>query len=106
MHLAPYGELRIRNIFGEEVGFLQLDPWFILPKSERLREVSFDRELLFGRYTVTAHISRSYDDIIDEDSFTFYVLPWKMVLGGFALIFGFIFIIRTFFRTFEFKRKR
>jgi hypothetical protein len=106
MHIAPYGELRIHNMFGEEIGFLELEPWFVLPQSERFREVRFDRELLIGRYTATVNINRSYDDIVDTASFSFYVLPWKVLLGAFAILFIVIFGIRTFFRTFEFSRKR
>lgn len=105
IHLAPYGELRVTNMLGEEVGFVQLEPWFVLPQSERLREVSWDRELLFGRYTATVQINRSYDDIVDTLSFSFWVLPWKLVLGAFATLFIVFFIIRAFFRNFEFKRK-
>ncbi len=105
IHLNPYGELSIKNMFGEEVGFIQLEPWFVLPQSLRTREIAWDREFLFGRYTVTAKINRGYDDVVDEVSTTFWVLPWKIVLGVFLSIFVLVFGIRTFFRTFEFKRK-
>jgi hypothetical protein len=105
VHLNPYGELSITNMFGEEVGFIELEPWFVLPKSLRTREITWDRELLLGRYTVTARINRGYDDIVDEVTTTFWVLPWKIVLGIFASIFILVFSIRAFFRTFEFKRK-
>ena len=104
-HLAPYGELVIRNMFGEEVGNLVLEPWFVMPQSLRLREVTWNRELLMGRYTATVRINRSYEDIVDEISYSFWVLPWKPILGGFAVIFLIIFIIRAFFKRFEFKRK-
>lgn len=106
MHLAPYGEVSIRNMMGDEVGNVALEPWFVLPQSKRLREVTWNRELLFGRYVATVQVNRGYDDIIDTESFTFWVLPWKIVLGAFALVFLVVFIIRAFFRTFEFKRKR
>ena len=105
VHLNPYGELSITNMFGEQVGYVELEPWFVLPKSIRLREITWDREFLLGRYTVTAKINRGYDNVIDEVSTTFWVLPWKIVLGTFVGIFLIIFIIRTFFKTFEFKRK-
>lgn len=105
IHLAPYGELRIVNMLHEEVGFIELEPWFALPKSLRLREVSWNRELLFGRYTATALINRSYDDVVDTMEYTFWVLPWKIVVGGFAVVFITLFLIRAFFRSFEFKRK-
>lgn len=105
IHLAPYGEIRIRNFFNEEVGFIELDPWFVLPSAVRLREIEWNREFLFGRYTAIAYINRSYDDVIDEKTFVFWVLPWKPLTGGFGVIFFFLFMIRTFFKKFEFKRK-
>ncbi len=92
-------------MFGEEVGQLQLEPWFVLPESTRLREVSWSREFLFGMYTATVYVNRSYGDAIDEMSFTFWILPWKPVAGAFVVLFLVFFTIRAFFRTFEFKRK-
>lgn len=105
VHLNPYGEVSIYNLLGEEVGYLQLEPWFVLPKALRLREFSWDREFLFGRYTVEAKINRGYDDQVDTLTTSFWVLPWKLVGGIFLTIFIIIFAVRTFFRTFEFKRK-
>lgn len=106
IHLNPYGELRIKNIFNEEVGFMELEPWFTLPKSLRTREVSWDRELLFGRYTAVASINRGYDDVVDEVALTFWVLPWKIIGGIFLVVFILLFGIKFFFRSFEFKRKK
>ncbi len=105
IHLAPYGELRIQNMFDEEIGFLKLDPWFVMPQSLRLREISWDRGLLFGRYTATVYVNRSYDDIVDEMSYSFWILPWKPLVSVFVILFLVIFSVRAFFRKFEFKRK-
>ncbi|MDC1205223.1 DUF916 domain-containing protein [Candidatus Pacebacteria bacterium] len=105
VHLNPYGELRITNMFDEEVGFVELEPWFTLPQSVRLREISWNRDFLYGRYTATIYLNRGYDDVIDEMSFTFWVIPWKIVLGGLATLFIIFFIFRGFFRRFEFKKK-
>lgn len=105
VHLNPYGEISITNMFGEEVGFEQLEPWFVLPDSLRSREVSWDREFLLGRYVVTAKINRGYDNVIDEVTTTFWVLPWKILVGTFVALFVLIFTVRFFFRNFEFKRK-
>jgi hypothetical protein len=105
VHVNPYGEISITNLFGEQVGFVELEPWFVLPKSLRTRDVTWDREFLLGRYTVTAKVNRGYDDIVDEVTTTFWVLPWKIVVGTFVILFIIIFGIRAFFRTFEFKRK-
>ena len=105
VHLNPYGELSITNMFGEEVGFVELEPWFVLPRSLRLREITWDREFLLGRYTATAQINRGYNDVIDEVSVSFWVLPWRIVLGTFLGLFLIFFAVRAFFRTFEFKRR-
>jgi hypothetical protein len=105
VHLNPYGEMRVTNLFGEEVGFVELEPWFALPDSFRSRDITWDRELLFGRYVATAKINRGYDDLVDERSVVFWVLPWKVVGGIFIIVFIIVFSIRLFFRTFEFKRK-
>ena len=105
VHLNPYGEISITNMFGEQVGFVELEPWFVLPQSLRLREIAWDREFLLGRYTATVLINRGYDDIVDEMSISFWVLPWKIVGGVFLVLFIIIFTARAFLRTFEFKRK-
>jgi hypothetical protein len=105
LHVNPYGELSVKNMLGEEVGFVEIEPWFVLPKSLRIREITWDREFLLGRYTVDAKINRGYEDVVDEVSVSFWVLPWRTVGGLFLTLFIVIFSFRAFFRTFEFKRK-
>jgi hypothetical protein len=105
VHLNPYGELSVKNFLGQDVGYVEMDPWFVLPTSLRTREITWNREFLFGRYTATAKINRGYDDIVDEVEVSFWVLPWKLLLTVFTVIFGLLFLFRLFFRTFEFKRK-
>ncbi len=105
VHTSPYGEIRINNMFGEEVGYSALTPWFAMPQSLRTREVVWDRELLVGRYTATLFLNRGYDDIVDEASVTFYVLPWKLVLAVFLGLFLLIVSVRFVLNRFEVKRK-
>jgi hypothetical protein len=105
VHLNPYGQVRIKNMYGEEVGNIVVDPWFALPQSLRLREVTWNREFLFGKYTATAQINRGYNDIIDTKEFTFYVLPWKIALAvvlGLAIVIFFIKFVST---KFEIRKK-
>ncbi len=106
VHLNPYGEVRITNMFDEEVGFVELEPWFSMPDSMRLREVSWNRDFLYGQYKAVLKLNRGYDDLVDETEITFWVIPWKIGLGIFAGFFVFFLLIRSFFRSFEFKRKR
>ncbi len=105
IHLNPYGEIRITNLLGEEVGVIELDPWFSLPQSLRAREVSWSRELLVGKYTATAHINRGYDDVIDTKTITFWVFPWMVIVPVFVVLFVLFFLVRFFAKNFEFKRK-
>lgn len=105
IHLGPYGEVKVQNLFGEEVGFVEIEPWFVLPKSMRLRELTWDRELLLGRYTITANINRGYDDIVDTKVIHVWVLPWQFLLGVFLTIFILFIVIRFITTRFEFKRK-
>lgn len=106
MHLNPYGEVDVTNMFGEPVGFVTLDPWFVLPQSLRLREVTWNRELLLGRYTFTTKINRGYGDIVDEKVIHIWVLPWKFLAGTFVAVLVLFLLIRFFLRTFELKRRR
>jgi len=105
IHVNPYGELRITNMFGEEVGFVEIEPWFTMPKSVRLREISWNRDFLYGKYTATVFLNRGYDDEVDEMSVTFWVIPWKIVVAALTVLFIIFFLIRGFFRKFEFKVK-
>jgi hypothetical protein len=93
------------NMFGHEVGFVELEPWFVMPASLRLREVSWDNDFLFGRYTAVAKVNRGYDDIVDEQSVVFYVLPLRIVLGAAGTLFVFFFILYFTKTRFEFRRK-
>lgn len=105
IHTNPYGYISITNITGDEVGFVELEPWYALPDSTRLREVIWDREGLFGRYTATAVINRGYDDVVDTLSFTFWVVQWQLVIvfvGAACLLLG---MVRYMTRRFEIKRK-
>jgi len=106
VHLNPYGELRVKNLFGEEVGFAEIEPWFVLPQSVRSRDVVWNREVLFGRYEATVSINRGYNDEVDTKTIVFWVMPWKIVAAVFTILFLLLLAVRTLARNFEFKRKR
>ncbi len=105
VYLNPYGEISIKNIMGSEIGDALVEPWFALPDSLRVREISWNKGFLFGRYTATVKINRGYDDIVDEKSLSFWVIPWKIVLGGFGVILVLLLSIRFVASKFELKRK-
>jgi len=105
VHLVPYGLIEIFNILGEKVDEIEIEPYFAMPDSLRLKEVSWDKGLLFGKYTALASINRGYQDIIDQKQIEFWVIPWKLVLAGIAGLFLIIFLLRMLFTKFEIRRK-
>lgn len=105
IHLNPYGEIRIRNIFGQEVGVVRADPWFALPGSLRFRELAWDRGYLGGYYTAELTLNRGYQDILDTATISFVVIPWKLIAIVFGALFALIFAIRFIARRFEIRVK-
>lgn len=105
IHLNPYGEIRIKNWLGKEVGEIILDPWFAMPDSLRLREAVWERPYLFGMYRAETSINRGYSDIIDKDTFTFFVLPWKIVIVTLSVIILLTLLVKFILGKFEIKRK-
>ncbi len=103
IHENPYGIIKIKNMLGSNVDEIVVEPWFSLPDSLRLREIAWKPPFLFGRYTATASINRGYDNLIDEISISFWVIPWKLIglifLGLVIIILGF----RWIFSKFKFK---
>lgn len=86
IHLNPYGTIAVRNMFGQEVKKLELEPWFAMPQALRFREVDLvvdlkkDDNFMLGRYTAEATIFRGYGDEFDSKALVFWVLPWKLLL--------------------------
>jgi len=105
VHLAPYGAIEIKNFFGKVVDKIELDPWFVLPDSMRLRQIEWNSGFIFGKYSAVATVNRGYLDILDQKTVNFWVIPWKIILlGVFALAFiiWFLFLI---FSKLEIKKK-
>ena len=105
VHLQPYGTIEIKNFFGKKIDEVKLDPWFIMPDSIRTRGVQWDKKMLFGRYTATLAVNRGYQNIIDQKSVVFWVIPWKIVLAGLVILFVIAWLLRWTIGSFEIRRK-
>jgi len=105
VHTNPYGYISITNLSGEEVGFVELDPWFALPNSLRQRDVTWEREQLFGKYTATAVINRGYDDQVDTQSVTFWVVNWQLIIAVFGGMMLLLLVVRYIGGRFEIRRR-
>ena len=94
VHENPYGYIYVTNLFGSEIKKIEVEPWFILPDSLRVREVSWEAPFLFGRYTATAEIKKGYGDAVDTATVAFWVIPWKIVSLVFVSVIVLVAIIR------------
>lgn len=94
VHENPYGVINVSNIFGSEVKKLEIEPWFILPDSLRVREIVWDAPFLFGRYTANMEIKKGYGGAIDTATLVFWVIPWKIIVLAFIGIIAIVTIIR------------
>lgn len=97
IHLNTYGAVTAKNIFGREVFFAELDPWYVLPGAVRLREIPLENKLRFGPYRLEAMVNRGYDNQIDELSAWVFVFPapWiSIVLMALLIGIGVWFIAR------------
>jgi hypothetical protein len=106
VHLTPHGIIEIRNLFGKKVDEIKVDPWFVLPDSLRLREVKWERPWLFGRYTALVSINRGYQDIVDQKSVVFWVIPWKIISAGLIALALIVWFFTWVASHFEIRRKR
>lgn len=105
VYVNPYGKISIKNMLGEEVKNIEVEPWYALPGSLRLREVRWDSSFLVGRYTATASINRGYDNIIDTKSFSFWVIPIKLLAIIVLAIIILLFVLRFVLTRFEIRKK-
>lgn len=109
IYLNPYGLLKIENIIGSKVDEIKIDPYFVMPGSVRQKDYDLKRSVMFGRYKATLQLNRGYENVVDERSIYFWVLPWKSI-ALIVLVVSFVLYISKltleWFRSnFEFKRK-
>ncbi len=109
VHILPYGKIKIENLLGKKIGEVAVDTFFALPDSLRKREVKWDKTGLFGRYKAIIELNRNYqtqDDVVDEMSIYFWVIPWKIILISLSVIFLVIIFSRWILRKFKFEIKK
>ncbi|KPJ55724.1 hypothetical protein AMJ49_06470 [Parcubacteria bacterium DG_74_2] len=105
IHLNPYGIIEIKNILGKKIDEIEIEPYFAMPNSLRLREMKWETRLSLGYYTATLSLNRGYQDIVDEATISFWIIPWKILLGAAIVIFLFLAFIRWAMTRFEIRRK-
>ncbi len=109
VYLNPYGSLQIKNILGTKIDEIVIDPYFAMPDSIRVKDFSIKRSFMFGYYTADLSMNRGYNNIVDQKSVSFWVLPWKaltvFIIGLFVLVAIIVSFLKWFNSNFERKTK-
>lgn len=100
IHLQPKGTLQVTDMFGRTVylGQINQDSRNVLPGSIRKFEQFMDKNLLFGRYKLKADLVYGTNNQITSDSVTFWVIPYKLIMGVILLIAALIFAFKRYNR--------
>jgi hypothetical protein len=100
VHIKPKGTMRITDIFGKEKATYTFNATGgnVLPASTRKFEYVFNKKLLFGPYKVTADLVYGSKNTIVSSTHTFWVIPYKLILGVLGLLAILLFAIRQYNR--------
>ncbi len=81
IHFQPKGTIQVTNMFGKNVYVEQFnsDNRNVLPGSIRKFEQTFNKKMLFGRYTVRADVVYGSDNQITSQSISFWAIPYKLI---------------------------
>jgi hypothetical protein len=95
IHITPNGGITIKNIFGGQTAFLNLDKTNIFPYTSREFTNTLNKKFLFGRYTANLDAQYGTDENIASAALVFWVIPWRLlilVLAAIAIIIAIILI--------------
>lgn len=106
VHLAPSGDITIENMTGSVIDQFPVLPYFVLPDSIRVRNITWENSALqFGRYTASLELNSGYDNQTDAAVVSYWFIPIKLiaiVLGGLFIL---ILLIAFFLRNFKIQKK-
>ena len=100
IHLQPKGTIQVTNMFGKTVYLSQInqDGRNVLPSSVRKFEQSMGGKLMFGPYKLKADVVYGSSNQITSDTVTFWVIPYKIIIGTILIIFLIVFAFRRYNR--------
>jgi hypothetical protein len=110
VHLAPYGTIEVKNIFGTVIGSANVDAYYSLPHSTRYRQIEIDGHKWFGYYRATVSLNKSYhnpdqEGQLDERTISFFVIPWMFLIIFFVALFIIISILLYVRNNFDIRKK-
>ena len=86
IHIAPQGNINIKNWLGGTTASLAIDNTNIFPGTSRQFSNTLDRRFLFGRYTAKLEAGYGTTGQALAATLVFWVIPWRLILLVIAAI--------------------
>lgn len=104
----PAGQVTVTDMFGKTIAGVNvnLPPRYILPSTIRKFTEPLDSSVignkrLFGLYHATLKLTYGQDKKTLTQKLSFWVIPYKLILGVIILLVGGFFFLRTFIRRYN-----
>ncbi len=105
VHLNPYATVEIFNLMGKKIDEIDVAPWFVMPGVTRNRDVVWDKNLAFGKYTAKLKLNRGYQDLSDNEEISFWIVPMKILVISLSVILIIAIFLVWFSSKFEVRKK-
>jgi len=87
VHTSPSGKIVIKDLLGNTVTTLDLNNSMILPTTTDVQNIVWDKQLLFGRFTVNLTVEYgSPQGSLTFPPLVFWVVPWPLIVIVIALL--------------------
>ena len=94
MHSRPSADIEVGSFLGVNKTKIEVSPWFVLPQSMRTKIVTFDEELLPGRYKANLLLRDANNGALTmAGEFIFWFIPMWIYIGFALLILAIIFFV-------------
>jgi hypothetical protein len=103
VHLKPIGQVEVRDMFGNKVETLTVNPsnGNVLPGSVRRFQAVLDKQWLFGRYTADISIAYGTTGQAVVRTISFWVIPYKLIGLGLIALLTLFFVLRTLIKRYN-----
>jgi hypothetical protein len=103
VHVKPIGQIEIRDMFGNKVETLAVNPdkGNVLPLSVRKFQSTLERQWMFGYYTADLSVAYGTTGQAIVKSINFWVIPYRLIIGSIILLATLIFVFRTVIKRYN-----
>ncbi len=108
VHIKPTGTIQLRDVFGGLVATIGVNKSEsqekisnVLPNSVRRFESTYNKKWMFGRYTANLALSYGTTGQAIVNSFTFWVIPYKLIAAGLLVLITLVFILLRLIKVYN-----